>query len=564
LGHACFGLRQFGLCDYDPAKPYSIYFAPGAAVGALAFTLAAQQLLKPVHRFHLRTRHLTLARIYICVFGGVAATIVAAILPNVSILHGGPWGYPINWEIMATALFVVAYSAVVLAIIRPVRVRPVGLPDFAQYAASLLSLANEEDHIAFADDLECALPTLIEVASFIDPLRDTSAFFDFIHRKELERASYASSFLRIVADPPFCETLVKRLPWRIVFMLRKISEDHLHANGAEQFVRELAYQAILRDDGMMAREVGYHGFGTAPLLSESLFSDWFIIEQYNPFNSFFAVDSKIVTPQMLKRFNSAAERCFTTLIESGTLHRSQAAFSIQRFYQTVFMRAWEIQKTDEHDFHLPLEMHYSVNLAIKMADKLLASLNANQFQALYADNLTQNRFDVLETLVEIVYESLAAISNRFKGADDPFWMTAIEVFLNGFPPHGQEPDGMTPFQQRLALKLIKKLEDNMKGWYPAICRVLLACVGPYQHQAPQPNRTAFNIFKDAVYYELQKFPQLAATKPDKVADYLPDNVTYDATTTELVQTYRGGAQAVTRLSTLNLQPISLVAQNVRR
>jgi hypothetical protein len=110
-------------------------------------------------------------------------------LPNITSLHGGPWGYPINWEILATLLFALSYGAVVIAIVRPVRVRQARLPDFARQAARLLSSANEQDHIDFASDLERSLPTLIEAASFLDGLRDTSAFFDFTHRKQLECAS---------------------------------------------------------------------------------------------------------------------------------------------------------------------------------------------------------------------------------------------------------------------------------------------------------------------------------------------------------------------------------------
>jgi hypothetical protein len=57
-----------------------------------------------------------------------------------------------------------------------------------------------------------SLPNLIEIARFADSLRDTTAFFDFIHRSEIAQASYAVSLLRIIADPLFCETLVKRAP----------------------------------------------------------------------------------------------------------------------------------------------------------------------------------------------------------------------------------------------------------------------------------------------------------------------------------------------------------------
>jgi hypothetical protein len=143
-------------------------------------------------------------------------------------------------------------------------------------------------------------------------------------------------------------------------------------------------------------------------------------------------------------------------------------------------------------------------------------------------------------------------------------MTAIDAFQKGFPSIGMQPDGLTPFQQRLAIKLVENLALNTKGFYPAISRVLLACVGPYAHNVQQTNQTAFNILKDAVYFELLQFPELAATKPDKVGDYLPDNVTFDVATTDLVHTYRGGGQTVTRLSSLNLTSISLVTKSLRR
>ena len=73
---------------------------------------------------------------------------------------------------------------------------------------------------------------------------------------------------------------------------------------------------------------------------------------------------------MLKRFNRAAERCYTTLIEKHHFFEAQVAFSIQHFYQSVFMRAWHIQKSQDADYHLPLEMHYAVDGAIKLANKL--------------------------------------------------------------------------------------------------------------------------------------------------------------------------------------------------
>jgi hypothetical protein len=564
LPSACLGLSWLGTCRYNPAAPTSIYFSLGELVGALAFTLAVQQLLKPIYRFRLSVRYLSLSHLYICVFAGAGSVLIAALVPNFPILHSGPWGHAIVWEIGAAALFVVPYGAVALAIVRPVRVRKRRIGDFARGAATLLSAANETDHVDLLPDLQRSLPVLIEAAGFVEHPGPTSAFFDFIHRDEIKQASYAHSLLRIIADPPFCQTLVTRAPWRVVTILREISEKRLHARGAEQFIRELAHQAILRDDAMMAREVGYHGFGTAPLLSDSLFSDPFIL-RYDPLDSFHVASGDVVTAALLKRFNSAAERSYLALIEERHIYHAQVAFSIASFYRTVFMRAWEIQRTGERDFQLTFQMHDAVRNAIKLADKLLASLLQRSYDALFVANVEQHRSDVLETLVEIVYEALESIANEFKGFDDAFWHLAIDVFHKAFGSVARQPDGITPFQQRLALKIIDKLEDNMKGYYPAISRVLLSCVGPYQTSAPQPNRTAFNILKDAVYSELQRFPQLARVKPDQIADYLPDHVTYDTATSRLTHTYRSGTPpTITDLSALNLGAVSLIDPAIRR
>jgi hypothetical protein len=562
--HTCFGLEWLGLCNYDPAAPAAIYFSPGAAIGALAFTVAVQQLLRPIYRLRLRARYLSVSHLYIFVFSAVAATLVAAVVPSFPALHGGPWGYAIVWELLAAILFVIAYGAVAVAVAWPVRVHPKRIDDFARGVARLLSAANETDHTDLVADLRRSLPILLKEASFVEHLRETTAFFDFIHRKKIEQASYASSLLRIIADPPLCAALVTRAPWIVGSMLKDISVEHLHAASGEQFIRELARQAILRDDGLMAREIGYHGFGTAPLLSESLFSDAFILISYNPFGSLFGLSGDPSLGSLLTRFNNAAERCYNTLIEHRHTDHATAAFNIQGFYRSIFMSAYKFQKAPDYDYRLVFEMQQAVTDAIKIANKLLASLTDQGYQYLFVSNAALYRSDVLETLVEIVYEALASISNQFKGVDDPFWILAIDVMHKAFNFTGQQPDGMTPFQQRLALKIIEKLNENMRGFYPAICKVLLSTIGPYHHASEQPNRTAFNIFKDAMYIILRLFPNLAQKKPDKFTDYLPPNVAFDASTNQLTHTFRNGAQIVTALSSLQLKAFSLTSPRIRR
>ena len=346
--------------------------------------------------------------------------------------------------------------------------------------------------------------------------------------------------------------------------LKQMATDKLQGRSAEQFIHELAHQAIMRDDSMMSREIGYWGFGTAPILSDSLFSDPFIVVTYNPLEPFGTISGDAITASLLKRFNSAVERCYTTLIEEHHTQYAQVAFSIQSFYRTTFMQAYKFQQGSGYDHTVTFEMWEAVRLAAKMANKLLASLNQSQYDSLFVSNAEIRRHDVLETLVEIVYEAMTGVSNEFKGVGDPFWSLTMDVIHDIFHSIGAEPDGMTPFQQRLALKIVHKLNDNMKGFYPAISRALLSTVGPYEHDAPQSNKTAFNILKDAAYISLRSLPKLAQEKPDKVGDYLPPNVTYEVATNRLIHTYSDGAQRVTDLSALHIHPFSLTNPQFRR
>jgi len=187
----------------------------------------------------------------------------------------------------------------------------------------------------------------------------------------------------------------------------------------------------------------------------------------------------------------------------------------------------------------------------------LNDLKWERKRSLFIVDPKRYRMDLVDSVASIVFNSLANIANRFTGADDEGWTHAISVFLDLYPPHDSEPVGMNPLQQQLAVQLIDKLQHNMDGWYPAVSRVLLAVIGPYGGHPQVTKRTAYVILKDAVYKELQKLPILHSNKPDKITDFLPADVTYDANTNTLVHRYRLGSPLTTNLSDLDIPEVDL-------
>jgi hypothetical protein len=562
--HACLGIQMLGPCKYDPATPPNVYFSLGEAVAALAFTLAVQQLLRPIYQLRLQVRRLSLGRIYALVFAGVFAAGVAALVPSFPILHSWTIGYAIVWELIAAGFFTVAYLATVIAIVRPTRASARTIVRFAQASAKLLTSTDERDHVDYSTDLEQSLLPLMRVAKSEQDWSRLSAFGRFARRKELERAAFARSLLRIISDASFCKTLVTRCPWGVARMLRDIEAARLRVRAVESFVRELARQAIVRDESMMTRELGYQGFAQAPLLSDSLFAQSFTLWAYNPFDFLRVPMNASSATGALKRFNEAARKALTTLIDAGVLD-SRVPHSIQDCYEDAWRHVLYARGKPEFRDLPTFELHGGIKLAIEMATRLLHKCPRDRFDGWFASEGEQYRYrhDILEALVDIVFEALSSISSGFRGADDEFWLSAHEAFSSSFPAIGEQPDGMDPFQQRLALKVMEKLKENLSGYYPALIRVLLVCAGPYEHANPQQNRTAFNIIKDAIYTELKRLPELAAKAPDRLSDFLPDHVNLHVATNTLTHTWRGGSQAVTRLNEIRPPAISLFAEELR-
>lgn len=560
----CLGIEWLGRCSYKPGQPFGVYFSLGEVIGALAFTLAVQQLLKPIYVFRLNARRTPIAALYVLVSLGSLSVLFAAIVPTLSDLHTGFWGYAIVWELVGAFLFGLAYGAVVLAVMKPVTASPRTMVAFCRSSVRTLAAATEADIVDYARDLERSLPALIEATQILHRgFGKASAFYKFTNRIALERGSYASSLLAVLADPMICRTLVSRCPWLTAAMIMDISDAKLHSEHAEPLIRELAHQAVTGPTSMMTREVRYLGFGTAPVLSDCLFASAFIVDRYNPFDWVFS-DHDPPSIDVLKRYNSAVKRAVKALIAAHKIGHSYAVFHIGRFYESLFAGAYKIQRNPDRDYSFVMEMMDGAELAIELAQELETSVSAGIYESLFIDDPTKHHSDMMEVLVGIVVEALQGIANDFKGGDDAFWSQALKILGGVFPQFQEQPDGLTPLQQRVLLKLAKELETNMTGYYPAITRVLLACVGPYERNGLQPNRTAFNILRDVMYLELKKLPALAARKPEKLRDFLPDNLTFEYADSTLTHTYRGGERVSTNLRSLSLSPISLLDVALRR
>ena len=310
---------------------------------------------------------------------------------------------------------------------------------------------------------------------------------------------------------------------------------------------------------MIAKEVGYTGFGSMPVLSRHLFGTWFILAHYDPLERFSFDQTKALPEGFASRLNSASKMIVETAIENGDYWPQRYVHSVRAAYEGL-CRQWSYMRPRDLPIEYAVALHMGIQDLYKTLNTGLRQLAGEQRKPLFITDPKAFRTDLVDSIAGIVYESLACNANEFNGADDPAWVHAISAFLDIYPAHESEPVGMNPLQQHLAIQLIDKLRQNMEGWYPAISRVLLAVIGPYDRKPQIANRTAHVILKDAVYKELQRLPTLHAKNPEKVPDFLPSSVTYDPTTNTITHAYRGGGTKSTNLGALTIPDVDLTDQ----
>jgi len=363
----------------------------------------------------------------------------------------------------------------------------------------------------------------------------------------------------VLCDPHFCSVLVRRCPWLTAHFLQHLSEKRLHTRAVESFVQEIARQSIIDEESIIGKETGYEGFGVIPMLSESLFGDWFMLRQYEPMQKMYYSVGEELTEGYVRRLNLVSKTIVETAIREKDWYPQRYVGGVHGAYESV-LNHLRFRREEEMSVGLSIAIHSGIADLYK---PIIAALDKMQIKRLVLLYATKERSDRWENLVaaiaSIVYESLESIANSFKGYDDRNWHHAISVFHDVFPNIGSVPIGFDPLQQRLAMTLIEKLNDNMRGFYPSISRVLLSVIGPYErHRDRNIQLTAFGILRDAVYWDFLKLKQLYTDKPDRFGDYFPGHVKYDPDADTLTFTYRSGEAVTTSLAHLEVGQVNLL------
>jgi hypothetical protein len=512
--------------------------------------------LKPIYIFRLRVLGIGMRWLYAFPGVGFLCVVMAPICYYFPVWMPAPMRHPLVWEVLGGALYATSYTALAWVTIFPARSSPRSIASYVRAGTNLLASASEQDRVELTEDLVPNMRRLIRLADVKDAMHPSQP------TKQEAAAAYSESFLRILADPGFCKTMVARVPWEAARILQAFSQVRPGEQVGRAFVQQITRQALITPATSGAKDVDEHAFPDVPPLARAAFGDSFLNARYAPWEGPDAPDFDELEPDKIERVQAAARLTIDEHIASGFAPASENIVRLQESFETIGRRLCALKLSGADVGPQAATLGHGVKYIVDATRKYLSRLPMTERHLLYADADMVRDFTTLDTIAELVISVLENTSSGFSGFDDKFWPMAREVWDAMLPRFGTQPAGMDPLQQRFTMKLIEKIKESLEGYYSPLSRQALAIIGPYAGKAEAKGRTAFKICRDLVYRELRAFPALHDTDPERELSFLPNNVRYDAGTMELVHRYSFGDEDRTNLTTLHVPDLSLAADSI--
>ena len=540
----------------------TVYFSIGDAVAALGIFLIIPQFLKPIFLFRLRVIGVGLRTLYGMAAFGFLCVMTAALVPLLPESAPSLIRMTLFWEVMGGTAFAMCYTALGWVYIFPARAGVRSIRQYVRAGSNLLASASEEDRVEFAADIVANIKRLIKIADQPPGAQSKSWFLSHREKGEGETAAFSESFLRLLADPVFCKTLVVRLPWDAARLLKAFSEAQPKTQVGRIFVHQLTRGWLLSAETAGVGDIDWRTFSDAPELADAAFGDTYLNRHYLPWESLSASDFAKIDTGLMERIERAAKLTIDDHIRDRFSYQSYNTARLQENFEILSRQVFLLKKIEPDITPCANILGRSVKYIVEATRTYCRSAKGTDGKALFASGDTVSGFSALDSIAELVISVLENSAHEFGGFEDKFWPMAREIWDATLPRFGAQPEGMDALQQRVTLKLIEKTRESMEGWYSPLPRLALALIGPYTPKGETADRTAFKICRDMFYRELKAYPAFQHSDPERAKTFLPNNVRYDPATSELIHRYSFGQEDHTNLSALEIASDTLIEESM--
>jgi len=536
---SCLGLSILGTCQYDPAKPYWVYFSIGEGIATLAILLALQQLIDtPIAKFRMTIkRHRWPNITHIMFVLALIFIFTAAILPLIPGEAIPVFGYPIFWEILAGLSFSWAILKFYFSIKKPVVFDKNNYKAYAEQSFEIIAGGNKRALKELATEISNSISPLFKTITTCEQQGEVT-----------EEATYAISILKQAwSDKKFCKIIVTynyvTLCKIFYYAKQNIQLSSSATSAIKYLTNQLICESLSNSDSILSRENDKAGLGYHKNATNEIFADYsFITSAFRPLDAF-NFEADMVTEHQIKNYFSALSISLNSCIKSQEFKRDLNPF-INPFDEKIFFLTWLLANklsqipVNEVDGSLVYKLLIEISKGFVSIIELLKTSHDAQIDI---DPITYDYLDdnsicgVVARGIFRFFEGLSACATH----DLNIRVIAITCWLKVTHTNNLR------MHNRVTFHLLKKVSDNLnRRHYPLVTRLLINLEGVDKLiESPEAIESFSNQFKMLL---ISQFRELFEIDSEFAISCLPDGVSYDRETNRLIQKTSAG------IGTLNL------------
>lgn len=501
----------------------------GEALAALAILLLLPSLLNPLASFRLRVSRFSESFIHISILTAFVFVVVSYVFPeNITILKH--FNLNETLRVLSSVLFAIPIFAIGYAYF--------GVPKFNRfnhqaYLDEIISLISNPLSIPndFSKDLQVNLSQIIKIRDRVNWAKvNDNAFYAFTHRKEIEYARSAYWITEVCLDNKVLKFLVENAPTRALRIIEDLRIDNgfiNHPSRSKMFIRELTSEFLENSNSPLNNEVGYVGLSRIQLATRSLFPSGLQIIKDRQLNGAGFIDLKKISEMDVKRLLFASELVLDKFIEDK-IYWEISYFDLLEIYKRIFSLCRSAQNDDEIFLW---SVGYAISKQIKKIEDAYNLMTRKEKTDCFlkeGDVHHSQNWNIIRFASSLVYEFHSTFANKLDDRpSDDIGSASFDILGAVFPHITEKRPGVSALQQQLILRMMKKVDDNISGYYPAFIRPLLTFFGPFHETYMYRCGNAYDIFHDTFFCKMRSFPDLAFRDSEKSKDQLTSAFVFD-------------------------------------
>jgi hypothetical protein len=477
----------------------------------------------------------------------ILLSIVAVIAANfIPLVHAGSYAvpllsYPAFWELLSLSFFTLAIALLLIFALFPFRfINKINHKNCEKFYwevyGRLLNDSSIESLAAISIIVERNLKNLFMYAAMYDSWWDvqgskySSPYEMYKVPKKYEKLVDCSrSFIdKMLSTKEFCNYLAKNNIGLVLKIIEATNRYHLYRSCGRVFFNSFCKEMFFNDDSHLSKEMEYRGQGLDKPVYNNLFRSLSIVDGCYLFDSCAIWNIKNASPEVVGKYIEALKISMEEFVARhghGCIFQAgpggHALYSALKHLPHVLSSIFlKLKKVDEEEIYFNeysdiisvIESFFGMDL-----EEIISKADSNGVKD-YCRDKKIDEYSLADGVCKVLFEFLDSL--LILKQDSYARHLSTSIFWAIFPVVQDRPLIIQKIEDRLLEMITKRIEENKKGHYPPLIKLMINIYG-YEFHSGTPEKVRIGRYIEQEFKEF--FAERILINEENEKRYLPSD-----------------------------------------